>query len=57
MPTLDLNQTRYTYSLVNIVKGKYDKELTQLAQDIKNYGKPILIDFAPEANGNWFPWS
>ncbi len=57
MPTLDLNQTRYTYSLVNIVKGKYDKELTQLAQDIKNYGKLILIDFAPEANGNWFPWS
>ena len=57
IPTLDLNVNKYEYSLINIARGKYDSQIIKLAQDIKAYWEPILIDFAPEANGNWFPWS
>ncbi|HEY3250659.1 MAG TPA: glycosyl hydrolase, partial [Ignavibacteria bacterium] len=34
-----------------------DKELRQWARDLKKSGIPVLIDFAAEPNGDWFPWS
>ena len=40
-----------------ILNGDFDKELTQWANDAKNSGIPMMLDFAPEMNGNWFPWS
>jgi hypothetical protein len=46
---------------VRIVKGKHDKYIKQWAVAARNAskaagGKPILIRFAHEATGRWFPW-
>lgn len=46
-----------TYSLKKIMDGKFDKELKQWARDLKKTGIPVLIGFAGEPNGDWFPWS
>lgn len=46
-----------TYSLRKIVDGKFDKELRQWAKDLKKTEIPVLIGFAGEPNGDWFPWS
>ncbi|MBS1492276.1 MAG: hypothetical protein JST55_02125 [Bacteroidetes bacterium] len=45
------------FSMLEIVEGDFDKELTQWAIDARNSGIPMMLDFAPEMNGNWFPWS
>lgn len=45
------------YPLESISDGDFDDELRQWARDAKKFGKPILVEFAPEMNGNWFPWS
>ena len=45
------------YSLDKIAAGDFDKDLIRWAKDAKKFGKPILVEFAPEVNGNWFPWS
>ncbi len=45
------------YSLENIINGKFDSELKQWAKDAKEDNIPLLVDFAVEANGDWFSWS
>ena len=45
------------YSLDNIINGKFDTKLRKWARDAKNSNIPLIIDFAPEMNGDWFPWS
>jgi len=46
-----------TFSLQNIIDGKFDKELIQWAQDAKKDNIPLLVDFGVEVNGGWFPWN
>ncbi len=46
-----------TYSLKNIIAGKFDDYIKQWAQDAKAWRYPFFLIFAPEMNGNWFPWS
>jgi beta-mannanase len=46
-----------TYSLDNIINGKFDTQLRKWARAAKNSNIPLIIDFAPEMNGDWFPWS
>lgn len=45
-----------TFSLEKIIAGEFDEELIQWAQDAKQLGIPIMVDFAAEPNGDWFPW-
>ena len=45
------------FSLQNIIDGNFDTELTKWAQDAKEDNIPLLVDFAVEANGNWFGYS
>jgi len=45
------------YSLQKIIDGDFDQFLSAWADEIKNFGKPVMISFAVEMNGNWFPWS
>jgi len=45
------------YDLDYIIDGNFDDDLIKWAEDAKKYGKPLLVEFAPEMNGNWFPWS
>ena len=46
-----------TYSMQKIVDGKFDRDLIQWAKKAKQLKYPIIAEFAPEPNGNWFPWS
>jgi hypothetical protein len=45
------------YPLPEILSGRFDAQLRQYARDAAATKIPLMIDFAPEANGNWFPWS
>ena len=45
------------YSNSSIVKGTWDTWLTTFAQAAKAYNKPVIIRYAHEMNGSWFPWS
>ncbi len=59
MPRSDEEQYKkeQVFSLTNIINGKFDKELRQWALEAKEDAIPLLVDFAVEMNGNWFPWS
>jgi len=45
------------YSLQKIIDGDFDAFLSAWADEIKGYGKPVMVTFGVEMNGNWFPWS
>ena len=59
MPRSDWGMGRpdLVYGLDKIANGDFDEDLIKWAKDAKKFGKPILVEFAPEMNGNWFPWS
>jgi hypothetical protein len=59
MPRSDYleNKSDPVYSLQKIADGKFDKELNVWADDARNYGEPLMVEFGTEMNGNWFPWS
>jgi hypothetical protein len=52
---LGLNQD--TYSLQGIAGGAFDSYITAWAQSAAQFSKPMLVRFAHEMNGNWYPWS
>jgi hypothetical protein len=57
-PTDPANPTSSLYaSYQNIIKGKHDKYIRDWAKAAKAFGRPVVIRFAHEMNGNWFPWS
>jgi len=45
------------YSYQRIIDGDFDTLLTDWAVEIKTFGKPVMVTFAVEMNGDWFPWS
>jgi Glycosyl hydrolase family 26 len=45
-----------TPSMAQIGSGAGDSYLIQLATDLKNAGHQVLITFAHEMNGTWYPW-
>lgn len=45
------------YSMQNIINGDFDQYLQGRAKEIKDFGKPVMVTFAVEPNGDWFPWS
>ncbi|MCI0449757.1 MAG: glycoside hydrolase family 26 protein [Chlorobi bacterium] len=57
LPWSRYDKNDLTYSLKKISSGKFDKELRQWVKDLKSANIPVLIDFAGEPNGDWFPWS
>jgi cellulose synthase (UDP-forming) len=40
-----------------IASGRYDAYIRKWARDAAAYGKPMVIRFMHEMNGNWYPWS
>jgi hypothetical protein len=44
-------------SLIEIASGIYDEGLTNYGKSIKAYGKPVMLRWAHEMNGDWYPWS
>jgi hypothetical protein len=55
----DVEQSRAekTFSLANILAGKFDDDLKAWARDAKTFGSPILVEWGTEPNGNWFSWN
>ncbi len=45
------------FSLTEIIKGTWDAYIDRWADSAKAFGKPMLVSFANEMNGDWFPWS
>jgi hypothetical protein len=41
----------------NIIRGKHDQYIRTWAKAAKAFGKPVIVRFAHEMNGDWFPWS
>ena len=50
-------QPEQHFSLQNIINGDFDTSLKAWAKAAKQDNIPLLLDFAVEANGDWFPWS
>lgn len=46
-----------TFTLANILAGKFDDDLKQWANDAKAQIDPILIEWGTEPNGQWFSWN
>ena len=44
------------YPLRKIARGRYDHYLRKSAKAAAAFGHPILIRFAHEMNGSWYPW-
>ncbi len=45
------------YSLDRITAGDFDTYITQWGTSLRNWGKPVMLRFAHEMNGNWYPWA
>jgi mannan endo-1,4-beta-mannosidase len=54
---LPLDQIEPTgVSISGIVRGRYDGYLRSYANEIRAYGHRVIVGFAHEANGTWYPW-
>lgn len=49
-------QMEPTMSMAGIAAGGDDTYLRGLARQVSGYGHPVVLSFAPEANGNWYSW-
>jgi beta-mannanase len=45
------------YALRGIAHGAHDALVDRWAAEVARYGRPVLLRFAPEMNGDWLPWS
>ena len=54
--SLDTYVDEEEFTLDNIIDGKFDEKLKKWAQDARDFGSPILLEFGTEVNGDWFPW-
>lgn len=43
--------------LTELMSGKYDADIKKYGQAIAKFGKPVILRFAHEFNGDWYPWS
>jgi cellulose synthase (UDP-forming) len=49
--------TQPQYTLASIIDGHHDAYIRSWARGLHAYGRPVLLRFAQEMNGNWYPWS
>lgn len=45
------------FSLYAILAGKWDRYIDRWADGAKAFGRPVLVAWGIEMNGNWFPWA
>ena len=45
-----------TYSLDNIINGRFDSYIDSWARAAAAFGSPMKLRFAHEMNGSWYPW-
>jgi hypothetical protein len=46
-----------TFTLANILAGKFDEDLKAWARAAKQFGSPVLVEWGTEPNGKWFSWN
>lgn len=51
------NVNQSSYSLTTIIDGGHDAYITSFADAVKAVKAPIVLRFAHEMNGSWYPWS
>lgn len=44
------------WSCKAVASGRYDGYIAKYAADVKAFGQPVMIRFAHEMNGRWYPW-
>ncbi len=49
--------TQPQYRLRRIAQGAFDRYITSWARGLAQYGRPVLLRFAHEANAKHYPWS
>ena len=54
-PAAGLDQPAYT--LDSIAAGKHDAYIKRWATQVRAWGGPLVIRFAHEMNGSWYPWA
>lgn len=54
---LDSNVVQPDYRLANIIAGRYDAYVTETAEAIAAAKWPLVLRFAHEMNGVWYPWA
>jgi hypothetical protein len=45
------------FGLTEILAGKWDTYIDQWGDAAREFGHPMVVAFANEMNGDWFPWS
>jgi hypothetical protein len=45
------------FRLERLISGGFDHDLTQYAYAVQDTQQPVVLSFAPEMNGAWYPWS
>jgi len=50
-------QSQPTFALRRITSGAYDAYITKFARGIRDQRWPVVLSFAHEMNGTWYPWS
>lgn len=46
-----------TYAMRQVAAGRHDAYVRSWARAAARYGGPVVIRFAHEMNGSWYPWS
>ncbi|GAA1886814.1 glycoside hydrolase family 26 protein [Asanoa iriomotensis] len=54
--TTGRNQHQPEWKLGHTLDGTYDDQYAEIARAVVAYRKPILIRWAHEMNGHWYPW-
>lgn len=45
------------FTMDAFLNGDFDEQLINWARDAKELQTPMILEFGPEVNGNWFPWN
>jgi mannan endo-1,4-beta-mannosidase len=53
----DDGKSQPLFALAQIAGGRYDAYVTSWARQAASYDRRLLIRFAHEMNGDWYPWS
>jgi Glycosyl hydrolase family 26 len=54
---IDPGSVEPTFTLDRIIKGEFDPQLKAWAKEAASFGKPVMAEYGPEVNGDWFPWN
>lgn len=45
------------FTMDAFLNAKFDQQIKLWALEAKKISAPLILEFGPEANGNWFPWN